>query len=299
MTRISESHLHLSILIVSHNSKHYLADCLDSIARFAPSGTEVILADNSSSDGSIEFVAREYSWVRTIRIERNLGFSSANNLAAKEARGRFLLLLNPDTILIAPISPALDWLDSHKNYAALTINMLNTEHVPVACTGRFPSPLRLIFLRNLLRSPAQFGDADAYDVDWVQGSFLLVRAEQWAALGGLDENYFLYVEDVDFCKRVWDRDWKCAYFPQISYLHSGGFNPRRFSDQVCGLQLYISAHMRGPRKLISWAILCTGCLARAFVFRARLLLAGNEAVRMKSTASWLAFKNLLQRNMPS
>ena len=111
--------MHLSILIVSHNSKHYLADCLDSIARFAPSGTEVILADNSSSDGSIEFVAREYSWVRTIRIERNLGFSAANNLAAKEARGRFLLLLNPDTILIAPISPALDWLDSHKNYAAV------------------------------------------------------------------------------------------------------------------------------------------------------------------------------------
>jgi GT2 family glycosyltransferase len=291
--------LNLSILLVSHNSKHFLADCLESIARFAPSGTEVVLADNASSDGSAEFVAREFPWVKTMQLHSNLGFSAANNLAAKQARGRFLLLLNPDTRLIAPIAPALHWLESHEKYALLTINMLNTERVPIACTGRFPSPLRLILLRKMLLSPALFSESYAYDVDWVQGSFLLVRVEQWSALGGLDENYFMYVEDVDFCKRVCDRGWKCAYLPQVSYIHFGGFNPRRFSDQVRGLQLYISTHMKGPRKLISWAILCTGCLARAFLFRARMLLAGNETLRMKSAASWLAFKALLQRGMLS
>jgi GT2 family glycosyltransferase len=291
--------LNLSILIVSYNSRHYLADCLESIARFAPAGTEVILADNASSDGSVEFVSHEYPWVSTIQLERNLGFSAANNLAAKKARGNFLLLLNPDTVLLEPISPALNWLESHKEYALLTINMLNAERAAMSCTGKFPSPLRLIALRSMLNSPTQFGDGHAHDVDWVQGSFLLVRAEQWMAVGGLDENYFMYVEDVDFCKRIRDRGWKCAYLPQISYIHSGGFNPRRFSDQVRGLHLHINTHMKGPRKLISWSILCAGCLVRAFLFRARMLLTGNDIVRLKSTASWLAFKALLERTMPS
>jgi GT2 family glycosyltransferase len=291
--------LSLSILIVGYNSRHYLADCFESLARFAPAGTEVIFADNASSDGSVEFATREYPWVSTIKLERNLGFSAANNLAANKARGNFLLLLNPDTVLIEPIAPALDWLESHKEYALLTINMLNTERAAVSCTGKFPSPLRLIALRSMLIAPSQFGDRYAYDVDWAQGSFLLVRAEQWMAVGGLDENYFMYVEDVDLSKRLSDRGWKCAYLPQISYIHSGGFNPRRFSDQVRGLHLYINTHMKGLRKLISWSILCAGCLVRAFIFRLRMLLTGNDIVRLKSSASWLAFKALLERTMPS
>jgi GT2 family glycosyltransferase len=291
--------LSLSILIVGYNSRHYLADCFESLARFAPAGTEVIFADNASSDGSVEFATREYPWVSTIKLERNLGFSAANNLAANKARGNFLLLLNPDTVLIEPIAPALDWLESHKEYALLTINMLNTERAAVSCTGKFPSPLRLIALRSMLIAPSQFGDRYAYDVDWAQGSFLLVRAEQWMAVGGLDENYFMYVEDVDLSKRLSDRGWKCAYLPQISYIHSGGFNPRRFSDQVRGLHLYINTHMKGLRKLISWSILCVGCLVRAFIFRVRMLLTGNDIVRLKSSASWLAFKALLERTMPS
>jgi GT2 family glycosyltransferase len=283
----------LSILLVSYNSRRYLADCLESIRRFAPPGTEVIMADNASSDNSVEFVDREYPWVRIVRNNRNLGFSAANNLAGKEAVGRFILLLNADTVLVEPINSVVDWLDGHPEYAVLTINMLDGERKPSACTGRFPSPLRLILLRNMLISPQQFGDNYAYEVDWVQGSFLLIRGEEWSALGGLDERYFMYVEDVDLCKRVWDRGLKCAYLPHIRYIHLGGYSARRFTDQVRGLGIYISHHMTGVGRLLSWGILCSGCLLRAVFFRLRVLLMGDELTRTLSRVSWLAFKGLL------
>jgi GT2 family glycosyltransferase len=285
--------MNLSILLVTYNSRRYLADCLESIKRFAPPGTEVIMEDNASTDDSAEFVAREYPWVRIVRSNQNLGFSAANNLAGKEASGKFILLLNADTVLVEPIAPAVDWLDSHPEYAVVTINMLNGERVPSACTGRFPSPLRLILLRNMLIAPEQFGDNYAYEVDWVQGSFLLIPAEQWRALGGLDESYFMYVEDVDLCKRVWDRGLKCASLPQIRYIHFGGYSSARFSEQVRGLGIYISHHMKGVRRLLSWGILCSGCLVRALFFRGRVMLIRDEITRTMSSASWLAFKGLL------
>jgi GT2 family glycosyltransferase len=286
-------YVNLSILLVSYNSRRYLADCLESVRRFAPPGTEVIMADNASSDDSVDFVAREYPWVRIVRNDRNLGFSAANNLAGKQALGKFILLLNTDTVMVEPVGPAVDWLDGHPEYAVLTINMLDAERIPSACTGRFPSPLRLMLLRNMLMAPQQFGDKYAYEVDWVQGSFLLIRAEQWRALGGLDESYFMYVEDVDLCKRVWDRGLKCAYLPHIRYVHLGGYSGGRFSEVVRGLGIYINHHTSGMRRLLSWGILCSGCLARAIFFRTRVLLVGDEKTRTMSRASWLAFKGLL------
>jgi GT2 family glycosyltransferase len=259
---------------------------------------EVIMVDNASSDGSAEFVAREYPWVRLVRNSRNLGFSAANNLAGKEAVGKYMLLLNADTFLIEPIAPAIQWLDEHPEYGVATINMLDERRVSRACTGKFPSPLRLTLLRTMLRQPQQFGEDYAHEVDWVQGSFLLIRAEQWRALGGLDESYFMYVEDVDLCRRVRDRGLKCAYLPNIHYVHLGGYNSGRFSEQARGLGIYVSHHMRGVRRLLCWGILCAGCLARSIFFRAKMLLMRNEMPRAASSASWVAFKALLHMRAP-
>src|SRR5207302_2270034 len=291
--------MNLSILLVSYNSRRHLGDCLESIARFAPPGTEVIMADNSSTDDSVEFVARDYGLVRIVRNGQNLGFSAANNVAGKGATGRFVLLLNTDTVLIEPIAPAIQWLDEHPEYGVLTVNMLNGERVSSACTGKFPSPLRLILFRSMLTAPEQFGKDYAYDVDWVQGSFLLIRGEQWRALGGLDESYFMYVDDVDLCRRAHDRGMKCAYLPHIRYIHLGGYSSARFSEQARSLGIYIGHHMRGARRLLSWAILCAGCFVRAAFFRARASLRGDEMSRTVSRVSWVAFKGLLDRGLSS
>lgn len=289
--------MRLSIALVSYNSRLHLGKCLDSITRFAPGETEVILVDNASTDGSTEFVEQTYPWVRIVRNNHNLGFSAANNLAGKMVVGRFLLLLNADTVLVEPIAPAIDWLNEHPEFALLTINMLSEEGVSSPCTGRFPSPLRLILLRRMLVIPQQYGDNFAYEVDWVQGSFLLIKTEQWRALGGLDERYFMYVEDVDLCKRVRNRGLKCAYLPNIRYIHSGGYNPRRFSEHAKGLGIYIRTHMRGLRQSVSWGVLCIGCLARAAFFGIALLPRGDETGKTTSRASWAAFKTLLHRRL--
>jgi GT2 family glycosyltransferase len=289
--------VNLSIILVSYNSRPYLGKCLDSIAQFAPGETEVILVDNASSDGSTEFVEHGYPWVRIVRNSSNLGFSAANNLAGKTVVGRFLLLLNADTVLVEPIAPAIDWLNDHPEFALLTINMLSEEGVPTACTGRFPSPLRLIFLRRMLMAPQQYRDSFAHEVDWVQGSFLLTKTDQWRALGGLDERYFMYVEDMDLCRRAWNRGLKCAYLPNIRYVHSGGYHPRRFSEQARGLGIYIRTHMKGLRKSLSWCILCLGCLARAAFFSIAVLPTGDETGKTTSRASWVAFKMLWHRRL--
>jgi GT2 family glycosyltransferase len=289
--------VNLSIVLVSYNSRLHLGKCLDSIGRFAPGGTEVILVDNASNDGSSEFVAHAYPWVRIVRNDRNLGFSAANNLAGKSVVGRFLLLLNADTVLVEPIAPAIDWLNEHPEFAVLTINMLSENGVPRACTGRFPSPLRLILFRRMLTAPQQYGDNFAREVDWVQGSFLLIRTEQWRALGGLDERYFMYVEDVDLCRRAWDRGLKCAYLPNIRYIHAGGYHPRRFSEHAKGLGIYIQTHMKGLQRSLSWGVLCIGCLTRAVFFRIQMLPTDAETNKRTSQASWTAFKTLLQKRL--
>jgi GT2 family glycosyltransferase len=287
--------VNLSIVLVSYNSRLHLGKCLDSISRFAPAETEVILVDNASTDGSAEFVGHAYPWVRIVQNNRNLGFSAANNLAGKSVVGPSLLLLNADTVLVEPIAPAIDWLNEHPEFAVLTINMLNEKGIPCACTGRFPSPLRLILFRTMLTAPEQYGDHFAHEVDWVQGSFLLIKTEQWRALGGLDERYFMYVEDVDLCRRVRDQGLKCAYLPSVHYTHSGGYHSVRLPEYARGLGIYIQTHMKGLRKSVSWGILCIGCLVRAAFFGITLLPTGDETGKTTSRASWAAFKTLLQR----
>jgi GT2 family glycosyltransferase len=283
----------LSILLVNHNGMRDLAECLDSVKQFLPPETEVILADNASTDGSVERVVREYPWVRVVRSTQNLGFAAGNNLAGREATGKFVLLLNTDTILLEPIAPVIDWLDEHAGHAVLTINMLDGTHVSRACTGYFPSPSRLILLRHMLIQPEHYGNEYAYDVDWVQGSFLLMRTEHWRALSGLDESYFMYAEDVDLCQRVHAAGWQCAYLPHVRYIHLGGYNPKRFPEQAASLGIYIRRHMKGSQKLVCWTILATGCLARTFFYGLKVVLVSDEKSRAISRSSWLAFKALL------
>src|ERR1017187_4558238 len=283
----------LSILLVNYNGMSHLAPCLDSIRCFAPPGTQVVLEDNASTDGSVESAENEYPWLQVIRSNRNLGFAGGNNLAGKRAEGRFILLLNTDTLLLQPIAPVVEWLESHSTYGALTINMIDGDHVPRACTGRFPSAVRLALLRLMLVSPREYGSEMAYDVDWVQGSFVLMRADLWRALNGLDETYFMYAEDVDLCKRVWGAGFKCAYLPKWQYLHWGGFTHNRFPDQVLGLVTYVEHHMAGLERVACRAVLFGGCLIRASAYGIIGFLCRRKIDRIKAIASWRAFEALV------
>jgi GT2 family glycosyltransferase len=285
----------LSIVLVNYNGMKFIGPCLESIHQFAPANSQVILEDNASTDGSIEVAEREYLWVEIVRSDGNLGFAGGNNLAAKRAVGKYILLLNTDTLLLEPIEPVVDWLENHPGCGALTINMLDGNRNPSACTGRFPTPIRLASLRRMLISPESYDSAMVYDVDWVQGSFLLIPADLWRALNGLDESYFMYGEDVDLCKRVWDTGHCCTFLPHWKYLHWGGFQISRFPDQISSLATFVDHHMTGPRRQISWAVLLVGCLLRAVVYQIGGMIKGRSMSRSKASASWRAFKALVGR----
>jgi len=287
----------LSILLVNYNGMRYLGPCLESIQLYAPPETQVILEDNASTDGSLDAVKMSYPWVQIVCSNQNIGFAGGNNLAGKSARGKFILLLNPDTLLLDPLAPVVDWLEIHPSYGALTIKMLDGDRIARACTGRFPSALRLALLRSMLVLPESYGAEEAYDVDWVQGSFLLIRADVWQALNGLDERYFMYAEDLDLCKRIHDAGLGCAYLPHWKYLHWGGFASSRFPDLVCGFATYVENHITGIQRLFCRGVLITGCLLRAAIYQSRGILQNNEINRAKAKVLWKAFKALIQRQV--
>ncbi len=279
LSAIVEPAVELSIILVNYNGLSYIAPCLDSIRQFAPPRTEVIMVDNGSGDGSDSLVAREYPWVQLVKSERNLGFATGNNLAAMRSGGTVTLLLNTDTVLLEPLAPAMQWLEEHPEYGILTIEMVDAQRIPRACTGHFPTPLRLAFLRTMLVDPDKYRDQEACEVDWVQGSFLLIRTDLWRTLGGLDDRYFMYSEDIDLCRRAHDSGFKSGILPRMRYVHIGGFNPSRFPTQIASLSIYVDRHMGGIRKWCAIGVLLLGCLARVVWYQFRAVLLRDEASR--------------------
>jgi N-acetylglucosaminyl-diphospho-decaprenol L-rhamnosyltransferase len=250
----------LSILIVNYNGRAVLPGCLRSLNANVPTDYEVIVADNCSTDGSAEMVESDYPWVKLIRCATNGGFAAGNNVAAGAATGSALLLLNPDTELTESIAPALQVLSANPEIGVLTIRALERDGTEQPCVGRFPTPLGLAKLRTLFRHVGR--EHGVTFVDWVQGSFLLTSRENWQALGGLDERFFMYAEDLDFCKRTRDRGLSVAYVPTVSYVHLGGFNRFRFDDLMSGMARYVRKHEQGARRVAAAAVLVCGCCAR-------------------------------------
>lgn len=200
--------LNLSIVIVSWNTKELLRDCLQSIRSVA--NAEVFVADNASSDGSPELVAREFPWVTLIQTGANLGFAKANNLALKQARGRYLLLLNSDTLVPdGALEKLVEALDAHPEAAVAGSLLLNGDGTLQHSWARFPD-VKSELSGALDRSQCPYPD-DAlltddtlapFACDWVGGAVFLVRASAAKTAGLLDENFFMYSEETEWCHRL-------------------------------------------------------------------------------------------------
>jgi len=171
--------------------------------------------------------------------------------------------------------------------------MVDAQRIPRACTGRFPAPARLALLRTMLVDPGNFRGRDVCEVDWVQGSFLLVRTDLWHSLGGLDERYFMYVEDVDLCKRALDSGFKCALLTRMRYVHIGGFSSSRFPNQIANLAFYVEQHTTGLQKLCCRSSLLIGCVARVGLYQLRAILLRDDASRNLSHVCRQALGKLL------
>ncbi|WP_395065448.1 glycosyltransferase family 2 protein [Flavobacterium sp.] len=250
----------LSVIIVNYNGLNYLKDCLDALYdKLKEVSIEIILIDNNSKDESCTFIKNNYPQVKLIDSKINYGFGKGNNEAVKSAQGDYLLLINNDTIVLDSLKPVLDYLKSDKTIGCIGINMLNKnkEYLPVA--GVFPNFSNMFQMRKLLEINSEFISGNfsktSYNVDWISGSFLMLKKEIYLKINGFDEDYFLYVEDVDFCKRIANIGLKRVFLPGYNYIHFVGFNASKKPLLVKGYEIYISKHFNGFNKLIVSAAL--------------------------------------------
>lgn len=226
----------LEVVIVSHGAEALLRRCLRSLGEHPASGEMLVtVVDSGSPDGTPDMVEREFPSVRLLR-RGNIGFSAANNLALRESEAEAVLLLNPDTEVCAgSLDAALARLRSEPRIGMVGLKLVTeTGELDHACKRSFPTPLSaLAHFTGIGRSDGassalsqyratHLGDDEPGEVDAVNGAFMLCRAEAIREVGLLDEGYWLYMEDLDWCHRFWDAGWKVFYEPAGTVLHVKG-----------------------------------------------------------------------------
>jgi GT2 family glycosyltransferase len=228
--------MELEAVVVSHGAEGLLRRCLASLQENPPGGDmRVTVVDSGSRDSTPDMVAREFPSVRLLR-QANIGFSAANNLVLRESEADAVLLLNPDTEVYAgTLDAALARLRSEQRIGMVGVKLVTESgELDHACKRSFPTPLSaLAHFTGIGRSgeassalsqyrATQLGDDEPGEVDAVNGAFMLCRAEAVREVGLLDEGYWLYMEDLDWCHRFWDAGWKVFYEPAGTALHVKG-----------------------------------------------------------------------------
>ncbi len=230
----------LTIVIVSWNVRDLLRRCLQSI--WLDGGTlEIVVVDNASSDGSPEMVRTEFPRVRLIANAENRGFTAANNQGLATSQGRYLLLLNPDTEVMGDaLATMLRYMEAHPTAGALGPKLLYPDGSQQSSRRRFPTLATALVESTVVqewwpdnRILRRYYMADTPDdaiqpADWVVGACLLVRREAYEQVGGLDEGYFMYSEELDWCRRYKSAGWEIVYLPTATVIHYEG----KSSEQV-------------------------------------------------------------------
>jgi GT2 family glycosyltransferase len=227
----------LSVIIVNYNVKDLFKKCLQSIFNFQEElKFEVIIVDNHSEDQSLKMLKENFSHVKLIENQHNLGFSVACNQGIRQSRGRYILLLNPDTEFTAGgISEMIKFMDSFPQVGICGPKMVDPQGKTHFSARSFPSYLTAIsssqsilnriFPTNPLSRRYLLKDQDRdqkLEVDWVSGSCLLTKRGVFEKIGLLDEQFFMYVEDVDFCYRAKKAGFSVYYFPNSVVIHHIG-----------------------------------------------------------------------------
>lgn len=255
----------LSIVIVSHNVREMLAQCLRSVFQALQGiGGEVIVVDNASDDGTVAALMPEFPQVCWIPLTTNVGFGRANNIGIARARGHYVLLLNPDT-LIGPdtLRAMLAYMEQHPEVGIAGCRVLNRDgSFQETCRRGFPTPwvaftrlfgLERLFPRSRLFARYSQGFRDEQEVGYVEvisGAFMFCRREVLRELRGFDPEYFLYGEDIDLCYRAHLAGWRIGYVGTVSILHFKGESTRRSTTDALfhfyeAMRIFVRRYYRG------------------------------------------------------
>ena len=237
----------LSIILVNYHHGHMLDNCLESVYRTIEKiQFEVILVDNSSKDDGLESILKRYTKIQLINNSKNVGFARANNQGAKIASGDFLLFMNPDTTMIEDaVESMLDYIRSDSSIGILSPKVLNPDQTTQFSCRKFPTVWSGLFNRYSLMTrlfPNNRYSRDYlmldYDhnsirsVDWVSGCCMMLSELTLKKANGFDENYFLFIEDVDLCQVIKKQGLRVVYFPNAKVFHKISSSNARSTPQM-------------------------------------------------------------------
>jgi N-acetylglucosaminyl-diphospho-decaprenol L-rhamnosyltransferase len=266
----------MAVVVVNYNAGASVLDCLRAVAAESPA--EILVVDNASTDGSVERIAQEHPDMRLVRNTRNTGFAAAANQGIRETRAESVFLLNPDAIVRPGTLHALGAaLAEHPRAGAVGALVLNPDGSVQPTKRAFPTLTQSV-LHGLLGLvwPGNPGTraytlADAsFDrertVDWVAGTAVAVRRRAFEAVGGFDESFFLFVSDVDLCRRMWDAGWEVWFEPRAVAEHAWGTSwtqrPLKFLwSHQRSLFRYATKHRRGAW-ILAYPFIIAGLLLR-------------------------------------
>lgn len=311
---MKENQLEITIIIISHNTRELTLNCLESIYQETTNGIfEIILVDNGSTDNTATIVAAEYPQVRLFALKKNLGYGGANNFAARYARGKYLLLLNPDTVVL---DNAIEKLcefaqqEAHSGIWGGRTLYPDGSLNPTCCYGNMTPwslfcralGLSYLFRNTNLFNPETYG-AWSYDtvrkVDIITGCFFMIKRDLWQQLGGFDPLFFMYGEEADLCLRSKNIGVQPMFTPDAEIIHYGGMSETsqasRSSKVLRAKTTLIRKHW--PKKYINFGlkILVLYVASRTFVTCILSLLAPNNyrskkenwAVLWRARKEWL------------
>lgn len=240
----------VSIIIVSFNTCKLTLECIESVYKQTIDlNFEIIVVDNASSDGSAGAIEKKYSKINLIRSKENLGFARANNLAAEQSTGNYLLLLNSDTVVLeGAIQKLFSFAETRTDSGVFggSTFFVDGSRNPSSCWSKptlwstFCIALGLTFLFRKTRffNPESFSWWDwseSREVDIISGCFLLIRKQLWDQLYGFSPDFFMYGEDADLCLRAWNSGSKCVVFPDAGIVHHGGASDTVHADKMIKL----------------------------------------------------------------
>lgn len=225
----------LSIIIVSWNAKGHLINCLNSLSKFKKDGCEIIVVDNGSTDGSPELVETQFPQVQLIRNNENLGFARANNIGIWASAGRYVCLINSDVIVQdGCIEKLIEFMDKNPSAGLAGPRIFNPDRTLQYSCFHFPSIWnnfsQVLGLNKLFPASPFFSEQIMkywlHDcerrVDALNGCFWMIRRKAIDEVGLLDENFFFYGEDIDWCKRFHNAGWEVVFYPEAAVIHFGG-----------------------------------------------------------------------------
>lgn len=296
---------HLSVIVVNYNGLRFIDGCISTIAhalREIPH--EIIIVDNGSSDGSAEYIRGQFPHARLFVSEVNLGFTGGNNLGVQHARAEHVLLLNNDTECQADLTPLIDCMNETRvgvagcalSYADGRIqHSVGYEHTPCRVVLSWLGSAQFGGwkpLKRLLETEDAYYKTEHRSIDWVSGACLLTRTDLWRRLGGLDERFFMYCEDVDYCRRVRAQGLDVIYTPRTRVLHYEGAG-KAWIGQVAlqrtarSYLIYMRKHFGAAAQFFVGSVLGAIFMSRSVAYKVRLARSSRDNVTAeKCSAYW-------------